>query len=164
MPHGWPKKRLRNISRLHGQAAAPHATQIGDKSRTVDDSDQHDSESDEHFEDNLAVALDGLKFNFKKVYGDTDDDVSDIDEEIELGILEDKEFGKKLAEMIEREDGKDPEWIPERLWRKKKRSNKQQVDVSVWHLRNQILLISMKPAHLKIYQKGPDVMSKSEHT
>ena len=121
MPHGWPKKRPRNISRLHGQAAAPHATQIGDESRTVDDSDQHDSESDEHFEDNLAVALDGLKFNFKKVYGDTDNDVSDIDEEIELGILEDKKFGKKLAEMVEREDGKDPEWIPERLWRKKQK-------------------------------------------
>lgn len=121
MPRGWPKKRPRNISRPHGQAAAPCATQIGDESQTVDDSDQHDSESDEHFEDNLAVAFDGLKFNFKKVYGDADDDVSDIDEEIELGILEDEEFGKKLAEMVKREDGKNPEWIPERLWRKKQK-------------------------------------------
>ncbi|KAF9236630.1 hypothetical protein BU15DRAFT_76727 [Melanogaster broomeanus] len=148
MPRGRPRKRLRNISGLHGQLEAGHATPLaiaGDNSRPVDDSDQYESESDHNgqFKDNLAVAFDGLKINFEEAYGDTDgSDMSDIDEEIELGILEDEEFGRKLAEMVEKEDGKDPEWIPERMRRKKQRCH----------------------ARPKTYQKGPDVMSKSERT
>ncbi|KAG2048591.1 hypothetical protein BDR06DRAFT_975890 [Suillus hirtellus] len=47
-----------------------------------------------------------------------DSDKSDIDEEVELDMLNDEEFGKKLTEMVEREDGKDLDWIPERLKRK----------------------------------------------
>ncbi|KAG2059955.1 hypothetical protein BDR06DRAFT_1003013 [Suillus hirtellus] len=47
-----------------------------------------------------------------------DSDKSDIDEEVELDLLNDEEFGKKLTEMVEREDGKDLDWITERLQRK----------------------------------------------
>ena len=45
---------------------------------------------------------------------------SDIEEEMELDILDDEEFRRKLAEMIEKEDGKEPDWIPERLRKKRK--------------------------------------------
>ncbi|KIK78159.1 hypothetical protein PAXRUDRAFT_28681 [Paxillus rubicundulus Ve08.2h10] len=79
MPHSQPRKRPRNISGFH------------------DDLDQHDSESDEEFENTVVVAFDGLKINFEEAYGDNNDsDLSDINEEFEFGILEDEELGKNL--------------------------------------------------------------------
>lgn len=72
-------------------------------------------------EDKITVPYDGLKISFEEEYLDMmDTDTSDIDEEVELDILDDEEFGRKLAEMVEREDGKGADWIPERLQRQRK--------------------------------------------
>ncbi|KAG2755653.1 hypothetical protein P692DRAFT_20844483 [Suillus brevipes Sb2] len=81
-----------------------------------------------------SVAFDGLKINFEQEYvdhGSTDSDELDIDEEVELDVLNDEEFGKKLAEMAETEDGKDPDWIPERLQRKMQKAAAKRKHASV---------------------------------
>lgn len=68
------------------------------------------------------MVFNGLQINFKEEYdvdhGSTDSDELDIDKVVELDVLNDEEFGKKLAEMAKKEDGKDLDWIPERLQRK----------------------------------------------
>lgn len=61
----------------------------------------------------LAIKFDRLKISYGQEYkqeieeGESD---LDIDDEIELEMLDDIEFGQKLAEMVEREDGKDADW------------------------------------------------------
>ena len=80
----------------------------------------HDSEAN----GDPTIAIDGLKIDFKDLYVDldgTDMSDSDMDEEIELGILQDEELGRKLAEMVKREDSHDPDWIPDRLRRQQQR-------------------------------------------
>ena len=45
----------------------------------------------------------------EEIQGESD---LDIDGEIELEFLQDVEFGRRLAEMVEKEDQKDADWIP----------------------------------------------------
>ena len=122
MPRGRPKKRPQNISGLHGQARDAILGETADESRAMNSSAQpgHDSEAN----GDPTIAIDGLKIDFKDLYVDLDGaDMSDLDmdEEIELGILQDEELGRKLAEMVKREDGHDPDWIPDRLRRQQQR-------------------------------------------
>jgi hypothetical protein len=65
-----------------------------------------------------------LKISFEQEYdGSAQTDESEIDKEIELELLEDEEFGRKLADMIKpEEDDKDLDWIPERLKRERRKN------------------------------------------
>ena len=64
----------------------------------------------------------GLKTNFEEEYeGDYTTDESDIDEEMELEHLSDERFSQKLAEMVQREDNVDLDWIPEQLQRQQEK-------------------------------------------
>ena len=62
-----------------------------------------------------------MQFSAKLWMNHADMSDSDMDKEIELGILQDEELGRKLAKMVEREDGHDPDWIPDRLRRQQQR-------------------------------------------
>ena len=54
--------------------------------------------------------------NFEEEYeGDCTTYGSDIDEEGELEHLDDEDFGQRLADMVQREDDVDVDWIPEQL-------------------------------------------------
>ena len=60
--------------------------------------------------------------NFEEEYeGDYATDGSDIDEERELEHLDDEDFGRRLADMVQREDDVDVDWIPERLRRQQQK-------------------------------------------
>ena len=118
---GRPKKRARNLTGLQNQV--PRTISLASPAPITQSqvSPAREVESESDNEDNVTVAYDGLKISYEEEYmgtGSTYD--SDIDEEMELDILDDEEFGRKLAEMIEREDGKEPDWIPERLRKKRK--------------------------------------------
>jgi hypothetical protein len=119
MARGRPKKRVRNIVGLRNQAkCTPASPDIIESSASLAEETRSDAPDDE---DNITVPYDGLKISFEEEYLNmTDTDTSDIDEEVELDILDDEEFGRKLAEMVEREDGKGADWIPERLRRQRK--------------------------------------------
>lgn len=113
MPRGRPRKRQWNTSGLRGrsaQAAQPGRNQQDPCLTQAEDHHQCNSKADEEISDEPDILFDSLKVNFAKAFdGDSDSDPSDIDEEVELAILDDKEFGRKLAEMVEREEEKDPD-------------------------------------------------------
>ena len=71
-----------------------------------------DQLDDSEVED-LAIQFDGLKINYQQEYEEENQGESDldIDGEIELEFLQDVEFGWRLAEMVEKEDQKDADWI-----------------------------------------------------
>lgn len=75
--------------------------------------DQHESDLDD--QTHIDIAFDGLKVNFEKKYENETDDESDLDEELELEILNDEEFGQRLVALVETEEGRDLNWIPEQL-------------------------------------------------
>ena len=114
MAGGRPKKRSKNLSGLHNQQ--PQSRELRDDSEDVPgigESGQqecHDEEIrgwDETY---------GLKMNFEEEYeGDCTTYGSDIDEEGELEHLDDEDFGQRLADMVQREDDVDVDWIPEQL-------------------------------------------------
>jgi len=139
MPRGRPKKKQRNTSGLRNHktsSLAPEASSIthGGQLPVISDAlptprqSQSDPELDSElgdYEDTgtlrlAGVAVDSLKISFEQEYHEEDTDGSDIDEEIEWGVLNDQEFSCKLAEMIQnsKEDDGDPDWIPEQLQRK----------------------------------------------
>ena len=121
---GHPKKRARNLTGLQNQV--PHAILPASPApiRAITQSQvspAREVESESDNEDNVTVAYDGLKISYEEEYMGTGSTYnSDIDKEMELDILDEEEFGWKLAEMIESEDGKEPDWIPERLRKKRK--------------------------------------------
>lgn len=77
--------------------------------RHAQEPDQEESDVD-----HLTISFNGLKINFEMEYEVELTEDSGIDEEIELEMLDDIEFGRKLAEMPERED---LDWIPRVLRR-----------------------------------------------
>ncbi|KAG1868581.1 hypothetical protein F4604DRAFT_2020153 [Suillus subluteus] len=93
-----------------------------------------------------TLQFDGLKINFEQDYCDDHSDGSDIDKELKCEIFKDEEFGCRLAEMVQKEDDKHVDWIPEQLTRKalKREANRKSCPTK--------------------YKTGPDVMSKSVHT
>jgi len=109
---GRPKKRARNLTGLQNQV--PRAISLASPAPITQSqvSPAREVESESDNEDNVTVAYDGLKISYEEEYMGTGSTYnSDIDEEMELDILDDEEFGRKLAEMIEREHGKEPDWI-----------------------------------------------------
>ncbi|KAG2081448.1 hypothetical protein BD769DRAFT_1398990 [Suillus cothurnatus] len=160
MPHGRPKKKQRNTSGLRNHkmsslapkaSSTTHVEQLPVTSDTLPTQSQSELDSELGDCEDTAIQLarvvfDGLKLSFKQEYCEEDTDESDIDEEVECIVLNDKEFSRKLVEMVQKEEDGDPDWIPEQLQRKalKRAANRKS-----------------RPSK---YKKGPDMMSKSERT
>jgi hypothetical protein len=127
MVYGRPKKRARNITGLRNQGprTITPASLASITQSNVSSARRSDQESESDDEDDLKVNVvyDGLKISFEEEYTNAafTDNESDIDEEVELDILNDEEFGRKLTEMMEREDRKESDWIP---GRKRQKSSK----------------------------------------
>ncbi|KIK81411.1 hypothetical protein PAXRUDRAFT_15258 [Paxillus rubicundulus Ve08.2h10] len=86
----------------------------------------------------LAIEFDGLKISYEQEYEQEVEEGKsdlDIDDEIELEMVDDVKFGRRLAEMVEKENKKDVDWVPRVLQQEPRQT---------------------------IYIKGPDVMSKSK--
>ncbi|KAG1853065.1 hypothetical protein F4604DRAFT_1933334 [Suillus subluteus] len=154
MPRGRPTKKQKNISGLQGQCRQPSSpleasSMMGASNRESRSHSSDDSGSSlDANEDTVSVMFDSLKINFEQEYME-DEDRSDIDQELEMDALDDEDFGCRLVEMVQKEDERNPDWIPERLRRKaKKRAADHKHEYS-------------RPA---TYIKGPDVMNKSERT
>ena len=129
MAGGRPKKKQKNISGLRGQQQKLPEPQ--NRSETDSVPLAVDLRLENQDDDNIQGELDtyGLKTNFEEEYdGDYTTDESDVDEEVELGHLNDKEFSQKLAEMVAREDDMDLDWMPEGL-------QKQQQKCATMHRR-----------------------------
>jgi hypothetical protein len=112
----------------------------------------------------LLIHFDSLKTNIAHVEACQDKGEDDDNEELE----EWEGFGKEdLAEamigMLKVDDPSDLDWLPERLKNKrnKRKQEKKGMDSQSFSL---ISLLIMQPERPKTYQKGPDVMSKSERT
>ncbi|KAG2128217.1 hypothetical protein BD769DRAFT_1387659 [Suillus cothurnatus] len=178
MPHGCPKKKQRNTSGLHNHkmsSLAPKASSTTHVEQLPVTSDalptQSQSELDSELGDceNTAiqlarVAFDGLKISFKQKYCEEDTDKSDIDEEVECIVLNDEELSHKLVEMVQKEDDGDPDWIPEQLQRKAlKHAANCRCEYNLGISLDSDDLSECLACPSK-YKKGPDVMSKSEHT
>jgi hypothetical protein len=118
MPPGCPKKKLQNISGLRGQAQASCTFSSGQPSVEEIPSQHNDSED---ASDNVTLIYNGLKVDFELEYRSDSDEESGDDEESELEVFGDEEFGQRLAVMIEKEEEGDPDWIPERLQKKRER-------------------------------------------
>ncbi|KAI6098775.1 hypothetical protein EV401DRAFT_2081935 [Pisolithus croceorrhizus] len=145
MPGGRPKKKSKNISGLcNQQKPMPSITESVAADSSVKNSAQghniQESDQDESDVENLTIALDGLKINFEVEYEAEMTEDSEVDEEIELEMLNNVEFGRKLAQMVEHEAENDLDWVLRVLQ-----------------------LVDHKPRPTK-YIKGPDMMSKSKHT
>ncbi|KAF8130607.1 hypothetical protein EV363DRAFT_1450407 [Boletus edulis] len=144
MPGGRPKKKQRNIIGLWNQRRSTISPLVPLTSNTGH-SEPHDSGTPENETDLelLSVQFDGLKISYADEYEEEvrdGDSELDIDDEIELEMLNDVEFGRRLAKMVMKEDEKDADWVPHVLRR---------VDHKL---------------RLTTYKKGPDVMSKSKCT
>ncbi|KAI6144137.1 hypothetical protein BKA82DRAFT_30128 [Pisolithus tinctorius] len=147
MAGGHPKKKQKNISGFRGQQKK--LPELQNRSEMDPILLAVNLELENQDDDNIQGELDtyGLKTNFEEEYcGNYATDESDVDEEVELGHLNDKEFSQKLAEMVAREGDMDLDWIPEGLRR-------QQQKHAAMH----------RPRPIT-YKIGPDVMSKSERT
>ncbi|KAG2122630.1 hypothetical protein BD769DRAFT_1389528 [Suillus cothurnatus] len=132
MPHGRPKKKQRNTSGLRNHkmsslapkaSSTTHVEQLPVTSDTLPTQSQSELDSELGDCEDTAIQLarvvfDGLKISFKQEYCEEDTDESDIDEEVECIVLNDKEFSRKLVEMVLKEEDGDPDWIPEQLQRK----------------------------------------------
>ena len=122
MAGGRPKKKQKNISGFHDQQKKLPEPQ--NRSETDPGPLAVDLGLENQDDDNIQGELDtyGLKTNFKEEYdGDYTTDESDVDEEVELGHLNDEEFSRKLAEMVAREDDMDLNWMPEGLRRQQQK-------------------------------------------
>jgi hypothetical protein len=120
MPGGQPKKKSRNMVGLRNQwQTLPPISECPVTDADQSDTDQYDSEVEK-----LAVEFDGLKINYQHwhAYKEEIKEETDlnIDEEIELEMLDDVDFGQWLAEMVDREDEKDADWVPRVLHREQK--------------------------------------------
>jgi hypothetical protein len=74
-----------------------------------------DLENSDFETEQLTIQFDGLKVSYADEYEEEirdGDSEFDIDDEIELEMLNDVEFGRRLAEMVENQDKKDADWIP----------------------------------------------------
>ena len=115
---GRPRKKARNITGLRNQDQ--HATSPPISKGSIRLSGKR--ELDECQQNEGKTISNGLKISFEQEYdGSAPTDESEVDEEIELELLEDEEFGWKLADMVEKENDRDLDWIPERLKRDSKR-------------------------------------------
>jgi hypothetical protein len=111
--HGRPRKKSRNITGLRNQeqyaSSKSPVSEVSIGLSGQQELDEHEPDQDE----TITAVFDGLKINFEQEYGSASTDESEIDEEMELVVLVDEEFGRKLADMIEKQDDKDLDWIPE---------------------------------------------------
>ncbi|KAL4072284.1 hypothetical protein J3A83DRAFT_4188289 [Scleroderma citrinum] len=114
MAGGCSKKKQKNISGLDGQQQnlpeQQNRPEMDPELLAVNLELEHQDD------DNIQGEPDtyGLKTNFKEEYdGDFTTDESDVNEEVELGHLNDEEFSQKLAEMVARKDVMDLDWMPE---------------------------------------------------
>ena len=112
----------------------------------------------------LLIHFDSLKTYLAHAEAFQDEGEDDDNEELE----EWEGFGKEdLAEamigMLKVDDPSDLDWLHERLKNKrnKGKQEKKGMDSQLFSL---ISLLIMQPERPKTYQKGPDVMSKSEWT
>ncbi|KAI6145546.1 hypothetical protein BKA82DRAFT_4357635 [Pisolithus tinctorius] len=104
MAGGCPKKKQKNISGLCGQQKK--LPELQNRSEMDPILLAVNLELENQDDDNIQGELDtyGLKTNFEEEYcGNYATDESGVDEEVELGHLNDEEFSRKLAEMVARE-------------------------------------------------------------
>ncbi|KAF8521613.1 hypothetical protein BU17DRAFT_87850 [Hysterangium stoloniferum] len=117
-------KKSRNTSGLRKQHSSPSQVSISESlppDTECSDLEQSDSEVKQ-----LAIGFDGLKISYEQEYeqeveeGQSD---LDIDDEIEQEMLDDIEFGRRLAEMVEKENNKDADWVPRVLQQEHNKTN-----------------------------------------
>lgn len=116
MPGGRPKKKSRNTAGLRNQRRT--LPSISERITSDIDESHTDHETEE-----LAVVFDGLKIDYQQEYDEEVDseDEEYVEAEIErLKMLDDVDFGRRLAEMVDKEDEKDADWIPRVLQQKLK--------------------------------------------
>jgi len=111
----------------------------------------------------FLIHFDSLKTNLAH-----EEACPDEGEEEEEELEEWEGFGKEdLAEamvgMFEVDDPSDLDWLPERLKNKRNKRKKEKKGMYSQSF-SLISLLIMQPERPKTYQKGPDVMSKSERT
>jgi hypothetical protein len=90
------KQQKRNIGGLRNQPKQPSLTR-----------DHSPVDSDD--ESTTGVHFDSMRVDWEH------EDESDVESEVDLDDFGDEEFGVKLAEMVEKEDAKDLDWLPPRL-------------------------------------------------
>ena len=111
MPGGQPKKTARNIAGLRNQQ---QLLSLISKASACD-IDQFSSDNSNSKVENSPLAFNGLKINYQHEYeeeireGDSD---LDVDTKIALEMLQDIEFGQRLAEIVKVEKEKDTDWVP----------------------------------------------------
>ncbi|KAJ7882736.1 hypothetical protein B0H14DRAFT_3128725, partial [Mycena olivaceomarginata] len=93
------KKQKRNITGLRNQQPTSSAPSIGsnDPGDTLDD------------DSTMGVHFDSLRVDWEN------EGESDIESEVDLDEFDDEEFTLRLADMAEKEDLKDPDWLPPSL-------------------------------------------------
>lgn len=117
MKRGRPSKRAKkNISGLRNQPSqastalsaspSPVASVVNSRASSVSGS-RLPAPPEE-----IPVHLDSLRVDWA---GEDEEDNTDVDDELDDDGWDDEEFGMRLAEMAEREDGKDSDWIPAKL-------------------------------------------------
>jgi len=172
MARGQPVKKpwpTLNISGLHNQSrqsspfseSTPQPTPPRSQAPSPD-GDESDLEEDDEDLDFL-IHFDTLKINLAHEKACPDEG-----EEEEEELEEWEGFGKEdLAEamvgMFEVDDPSDLDWLPERLKNKRNKRKKEKKGMYSQSF-SLISLLIMQPERPKTYQKGPDVMSKSERT
>jgi hypothetical protein len=70
---------------------------------------QDNSPIDSDNESVLGVHFDSMRVDWEH------EDESDVESEVDLDDYDDEEFGAILAEMVEKEEAKDLDWLPPRL-------------------------------------------------
>ena len=155
---------LRNQSRQSSafSESTPQPTPPSSRAPSPDSNESDLEEDDKNLD--LLIHFDSLKTNFAHAEACPDEGEDDDNEELE----EWEGFGKEdLAEamigMLEVDDPSDLDWLPKRLKNKrnKRKQEKKGMDSQLCSL---ISLLITQPERPKTYQKGPDVMSKSEQT
>ncbi|KAG6327462.1 hypothetical protein ID866_11627 [Astraeus odoratus] len=141
MARGRPRKKQKSASGLRSQeleSLAPEAD-VPSAEKDIDD----DSGTNQDIETCGLESAHEHRSDF-----DIDKPGSEKDEEAGLG---DEEFGRRLAEMMDKEDNRDCDWIPKRLLRQRERRMEERRCEPLMPL-------------TKGYMTGPDVMSKSKRT
>jgi len=90
------KKQKRNITGLRNQKKDPTPP-------------QSDSGGNSDHEEALGIIFDSTRVDWEN------EGESDIESELDLDDFEDEEMGLKLADMAEREDALDLDWLPPNL-------------------------------------------------
>lgn len=115
MAGGHPKKCSKNLSSLHNQQL--QSQELWEDSKIfpgIGESGQQECCDNEIWGWDETY---DLKMNFEEEYeGDCKTDKSDIDKERELEHMDDEDFGWRLANMVQREDDTDVDWILKQLW------------------------------------------------